>query len=89
MPVAACGAEEFATDVAQPFLKLAAIPRRVLFSDGSGGQDEFVAERGRDRASCIEQRLEVRFGGLLKSQDRFATITPVRMAAGEQFALGE
>ena len=49
----------------------------------SGGQNKFVAESFGNRASGFEERFEVGFGGLLKTQNGFAPITSVRMAAGQ------
>jgi hypothetical protein len=50
----------------------------------SGSENEFVTEGFGNRASGFEERLKMRFGGLLKAQCRFAPITPVRVTAGQQ-----
>ncbi len=75
--VTACRAEKFAADFAQPFFKLPTIPRRIFFPHGSSGENEFVAEGRRNRASRFEQRFEMCFGRLLEAQDRFAAVAPV------------
>ena len=47
----------------------------------SGGENEFVTEGFRNRASGFEQRFEMIFRSLLKTQSGFATIPPVRVTA--------
>lgn len=59
---------------------------RIVWEPGSGREDEFVAEGGRNRAPRFHQRLQMRFGGLLKAQDGFTAVASVRVTAGEQFA---
>src|ERR1051325_8178765 len=87
MPVTAGGAKEFAADFAESPLQLAAVVGRA-FAHGSGSEDELVAERGRDGAAGFEQRFQMRFGRLLKAESGFASIAPVRVAAGQQVGLG-
>lgn len=88
VPMAAGGAQEFAADFPQPALKLAAVPRGIL-AHGSGGEDEFVAERGRDGAAGFEQRLQVRLGRLLKAQGGFPAVASLRVAAGQEAGFGD
>src|ERR1017187_4190358 len=49
MPVAPGGAKEFATNLTQTTVKLAAVPRGI-FAHRSGGENKFVAEGGRGGA---------------------------------------
>ncbi len=87
MPVAPGGANEFAANLTQTTVKLAAVPGRV-FAHRSGGENEFVAKGGRDGASGFEQGFQVRLGGLLESKGGLATVAPVRVAAGQQGGFG-
>jgi|GEM_PF-1587790 hypothetical protein len=87
MPVAPGGAEEFAANLTQTTVKLAAVPGGI-FAHRSGGEDEFVAEGGRDGASGFEQSFQVRLGRLLESKGGLATVAPVRVAAGQQGGFG-
>ena len=87
MPVAPGGAEEFAANLTQTTVKLAAVPGGI-FAHRSGGEDEFVAEGGRYGASGFEQSFQMRLGSLLESQGGFATVAPVCMAAGQQGGFG-
>lgn len=84
--VAACRPHQFAADFTKSLFKLAATPRRIPFSPGLGGQDKFITKRRRNRPSRLEQRLQMRFGHLLETQNRFAPVAPVRVATGKQFA---
>ena len=83
MSVAPGGAEQFTANFAQAAFNLAAVPSGV-FAHRSGGEDEFVAEGCRNGTAGVEQRFQMRLGGLLKTQGRFAPVAPVRVAAGEQ-----
>jgi hypothetical protein len=65
------------------FYKLAAVPGGI-FAHRSGGEDEFVAEGGRDEAPGFEQSFQMRLGSLLESKGGFATIAPVRVATGSR-----
>ena len=55
----------------------------------SGHEDKFVAERGGNRPPRIQQRLKVCLGRLLKAQDRFSSVSAVRMATGEEARFGD
>lgn len=88
MPVAARGAKEFAADFAGTPLQLAAIVGGI-FAHGSGGENEPVAERGRDGAAGFQERFEVRLGGLLKAEHGFTAVAPVCVAAGQQAGFGD
>ena len=83
MPVAPGGAKEFATNLTQTTVKLAAVPRGV-FAHRSGGENKFVAEGRRDGASGFKQRLQMRLRGLLKTKRGFAPVAPMRMTAGQE-----
>lgn len=61
---------------------------RIRFAHGSGSENKFVAESGRDGASGFEQRFEMRLGGLLKAERGFAPVAPVRVAAGQERRFG-
>jgi hypothetical protein len=87
MPVAPGGAKEFAANLTQTTVKLAAIPGGI-FAHRSGGEDEFVAEGSRDGASGFEQSFQMRFGSLLESKGGLATVAPVCVAAGQQGGFG-
>src|SRR5208283_1615965 len=80
MPVAPGGAEEFAANLTQTTVKLAAVPGGI-FAHRSGGENKFVAESGRDGASGFEQGFQMRLGSLLESKGGLATVAPVRVAA--------
>src|SRR5476651_2702359 len=73
--------------VAQAAFKLAAVPRRI-FTHRSGGENEFIAKGFGNGASGFEQRFEMLFGGLLKTQCGFAPVVSVRVAAGQQRRFG-
>jgi hypothetical protein len=83
MPVTASVAQMNAADFSETPLQLAAIERRV-FAHGSRGEHEFIAERGRNRAARFEQGFQMGFGRLLKTEDRLASVAPVRVATGKQ-----
>ncbi len=87
MPVASAGAKKFAANLPQTTVKLTAVPGGI-FAHRSGGEDEFVAESGRDGASGFEQSFQMRLGSLLESQGGLATVAPVRVATGQQGGLG-
>ena len=88
MPVAAGGAKEFATDLAEASLQLAAIIGEV-FAHNSGGEHKLVAEGGRNGSAGFQERLKVRLGGLLKAKHGFAAVAPVSVAAGKQGGFGD
>ena len=88
MPVTAGSADGFATDLAQTAFKLTAVPRRV-FAPKSGGENEFVAKGFRNGPSGFEQRFEMRFGGLLKTQGGFTPVASVRVTARQQRRFGD
>ena len=81
------GAKEFAADLTQTTVKLTAVPGGI-FTHRSGGEDEFVAEGGRDGAAGFEQCFQMHLGGLLKSKGGLATVAPVRVATGQQGGFG-
>ena len=87
MPMAPGGANEFTANLTQMTVKLTTVPGRV-FAHRSGGEDEFVAEGGRDGTSGFEQGFQMRLGGLLESKGGLATVAPVRVAAGQQGGFG-
>lgn len=76
VPVAACRAEESATQLAQAALQLPAVQGRV-FPHGSGGEHEFVAKGGRNGASRFQQGFKMHLGGLLKSENGLTAILAV------------
>ena len=88
MSVAARGAQQFAADLPKAPLQLAAIVGRV-FAHGSGSEDEFVSESGRNRASGVQQRFQMDLGSLLKTKNRLAPVASMRVAAGQQAGLGD
>ena len=76
-----------AANLFQPPFQSAAIEGGVL-AHSSSREHKLVSERRRNRASCLEQRLEMRFGRLLKTQDGFTSVTPMRVAARKQVGFG-
>lgn len=58
MPVAPGGAEEFAANLTQTTVKLAAVPGGI-FAHRSGGENEFVAESSGDGAPGFEQGFQM------------------------------
>ena len=88
MPVAAGVAQVLATNLPESPFQLAAVEGGI-FAHGSGGENEFVAKSGRDGASGFQQRFQMRFGSLLKTQGSFAAVAPVRVAAGQQGRFGD
>ena len=50
----------------------------------SGGENKFIAEGFGNRTSGFEERFEMVFGSLLKTQRRFTTVTSVRMTTVQQ-----
>jgi hypothetical protein len=87
MPVTAGCAKEFAANLVEPAFQLAAIECGV-FAHASSSENELVAKSSWDGASGFEERLQMSFGGLLKTQGRFAPVASVGMAAGKQRRLG-
>ena len=87
MPMTASRAKEFAANFTQATVELAAIPGRI-FAHDSSGEDELVAKRRGNGATGFEQRLQMRFGGLLKAESGFAAITSMRMTARQRRRLG-
>ena len=79
MTVAAGVTNMFATNFAQASLQLTTVERGI-FSHRSGGEHKFVAERWRNRAACFHQSFQMRLGGFLKTQNRFAAILSVGVA---------
>lgn len=88
MPVAAGAAERFAADFAEAAFQLATVECGV-FAHESGGENKFVAEGERDGASGFEQRLQMRFGGLLKAKGGFAAVATVRVATRQERGFGD
>lgn len=80
-------AQEFTANLTQTTVKLTTVPRGI-FAHGSSGQNEFIAESGRDGTSGFEQRFQMRLGSLLESQGGFAAVAPVRVAARQQSGFG-
>ena len=87
VPVAAGGAEQFTTEVAKAAFELAAVPRRVL-AHRSGGENELVAESGRNGAAGLQQRLEMKLRSLLKAQRGFAPVAAMGVTTRQQSRLG-
>ena len=83
VPMTPGGAEQFAADLAESPFQLAAIVGGI-FSHGSGGEDELVAERGRNGASGFQQRFEMGLGSLLKTQRGFASVAAMSVTARQQ-----
>ena len=54
----------------------------------SDRQDETLTKRGWNRSARLQQGLQMLFGGLLKSQNRLATVTTMSMAPRQQPRLG-
>ncbi len=59
----------------------------VIFSQ-SGHEHELVAKGRRDWAAGFEQGFQVRLGGELETEDGFAAVLPVCVAARQQRGLG-
>jgi len=87
MPVASSGANKLAANLTQTTVKLAAVPGGI-FAHRSGGENEFVAEGGRDGTPGFEQGFQMRLGSLLESKGGLATVAPVRVAARQQSGFG-
>ena len=81
MPMAARGAKQFTTNLPKSPLQLTTIPRGI-FAHGSGGENEFVAERGGDGASGFEQRFQMGLGRLLKAEHGFSPVAPCAWQPG-------
>jgi hypothetical protein len=79
--VTARATEVFATNVPESSFKLPTVIGGG-FAHESGREDEFVAERRRDRAAGFQQSLQVRLGGLLKAEQGFTSVPSVSVAAG-------
>ena len=88
MPVTAGVAKMFATDFAKATFQLGAVECGV-FAHGSGGENKLVAESGWNGASGFKQRLQMRFGGLLKTKGRFAPVAPMCVTTGQQQRFGD
>ena len=88
MPVTAGVAKMFATDFAKATFQLATVECGV-FAHGSGGENKLVAESGWNGASGFKQRLQMRFGGLLKTKGRFAPVAPMCVTTGQQQRFGD
>jgi hypothetical protein len=87
MPVAAGIAQMFATDLAEATFQLTAVECGI-FTHGSCGENELVAECGRDRSAGLKQSFKMGFGSLLKTKGGFATVASVCMAARQQPRFG-
>jgi hypothetical protein len=88
MAVAAGSPKEFAADFAQAAIELPAVVAGEP-AHGSGNQNEFLAESGRDRASGFEQRFQMRLGGLLKAQGCFTAVASMGVAARQERRSGD
>ena len=86
--VTARATEMLATDVPESSFKLPTVIGRV-FTHESGREDEFVAERRRDRATGFQESFQMRLGGLLKAEQGFASVASVSMAAGQEAGFGD
>ena len=86
--VTAGAAEVLATDVPESSFELPAVIGRV-FAHESGREDEFVAERRRDRAAGFQQSFQMRLGGLLKAEQGFASVASMSVAAGQEGRFGD
>ena len=80
VPMTAGVAQVFTADFAQAALQLATVEGGV-FTHRSGGEDEFVAEGGRDGASGFQQRFQMGFCGLLKTKNSFTPVASVGVTA--------
>jgi hypothetical protein len=67
VPVTARATEVLAANVPEPSFELPTVIGRV-FAHESGREDEFVAERRRDRATGFQESFQMRLGGLLKAE---------------------
>jgi hypothetical protein len=88
VPVTAGASEVLATDVPESSFKLPTVIGRVLAHE-SGREDEFVAERRRDRSAGFQQSFQMRLGGLLKPEQGLASVAPVSVAAGQEARFGD
>jgi len=65
MAVTTRAAQMFTADLAKAALQLTAIERGI-FAHKSGREHKLIAECGRNRPACVQQRFQMRFGSLLK-----------------------
>jgi len=86
--VAARAAEVLATNVPESSFELPAVIRRV-FAHESGREDEFVAERRRNRPAGFQQSFQMRLGGLLKAEQGFASVASMSVAARQEGGFGD
>jgi hypothetical protein len=86
--VTARATEVLATDVPESSFELPTVIGRVLAHE-SGREDEFVAERRRDRATGFQQSFQMRLGGLLKAEQGFASVASMSVAAGQETGFGD
>jgi hypothetical protein len=87
MSVTAGVAEVFTADFAETTLQLAAVERGV-FAHRSGSENEFVAKSQRNGSARFQQGFQMSLGRLLEMENRFAPITTMRVATGQQPRLG-
>ena len=80
-------AQVFAANFAEPALQLAAVESGIL-AHRSSREHKLVAEGNGNGPARFEQGLEMSLGGLLKIEDGFAAVAPVRVAPGEQGGFG-
>lgn len=83
MPVAARRAEQFTADFAKPPFQLTAVVGRIL-APASGRKDELVAEGWWNGPTGFQQRFQMNLRRLLKTQQGFPPVPPVRVATGQQ-----
>ena len=86
--VTARATEVLATDVSESSFELPTVIGRVLAHE-SGREDEFVAERRRDRATGFQESFQMRLGGLLKAEQGFASVASMSVAAGQEAGFGD
>src|SRR6266478_449552 len=86
--VTARATEVLATDLPESPFKLPTVTGRV-FAHESGREDEFVAERRRDRAAGFQESFQMRVGGLWKAEQGFAAVASVSVAAGQEARFGD
>ena len=87
MSVTARRAQQFTADFAKPPLQLTGVVGRLL-AHASGSKHEFVAEGGWNGPARFQQRFQMDFRRLLKTQQGFAPVASVRVAAGQQAGFG-
>ena len=86
--VTARATKVLATDLPESPFKLPTVIGRV-FAHESGREDEFVAERRRNRAAGFQESFQMRLGGLLKAEQGFASVPSVSVAAGQEARFGD